>query len=132
MRIPARAKLTWLLAAVLTVISGAGEGLHLLPGCGHAVEIPGGLLYLGIDRPAEPLSSGDGSPTCGSPEGDSPPILDEDECAICSVCAKSPSHAGVVQFAFVLPVAQSLPEVAPGDIYIRTAESFDARAPPAA
>jgi hypothetical protein len=132
MRIPARAKLTWLLATVLTVMAGAGEGLHLLPGCGHAVEIPGGLLYLGIDAPEEPLSSRDGNPTCGSPEGDSPLILDEDECAICSVCAQSQSRAKAVQFVFVLLVAQSVPEVAPGDIYIRTAESFDARAPPAA
>ena len=35
-------KTTWLAIVLYVTTVCAGEGLHLLPGCGHAVQLPGG------------------------------------------------------------------------------------------
>ena len=56
MRLPARATITWLLAGLLALVSGVGEGLHMIPGCGHAVELPGGVLLLGVGEGVDDLS----------------------------------------------------------------------------
>jgi hypothetical protein len=37
-------KTAWLVIVLYTATVCAGEGLHLLPGCGHAVHLPGGRL----------------------------------------------------------------------------------------
>ena len=37
-------KTAWLVIVLYATTVCAGEGLHLLPGCGHAVQLPGGRL----------------------------------------------------------------------------------------
>ena len=37
-------KTAWLVIVLYAATVCAGEGLHLLPGCGHAVHLPGGRL----------------------------------------------------------------------------------------
>jgi hypothetical protein len=54
MRSPTRAAITWVLVGLFAVIAGIGEGFHLVPGCGHAVELPGGYLLVGLADPETP------------------------------------------------------------------------------
>lgn len=120
-----------LLLATYGVAAVVGEGLHLLPGMGHAVLLPGGgAMYLGIDAPpAAPASDSDGRPAVGSPT----PQLDflaSDECAVCSFCAAGGLHfhsaprladAGLVTDAVLLELLRLESE----SQYL-----FQARAPP--
>jgi hypothetical protein len=40
-------KTVWLVIVLYATTVCAGEGLHLLPGCGHAMQLPGGWLSWG-------------------------------------------------------------------------------------
>lgn len=90
------------LAATVAVVSGVGEGLHFLPGLGHAVRLPSGhLLCLGVEWPgsaaAQTDSRGLRQERFGLPRTGLPPILAEDECAVCCVCANASQQARIVR-----------------------------------
>jgi len=127
---PARATTAWLLIAVFGIVAGVGEGLHFLPGCGHAIELPGGLIYFGISLPrGAPLPDGR-TPAVKEPDGESPLVLDEDECAICSLCAQGQSTVKAMDCLPALSLGQDLPGIAQRTFVARVAGAFNARAPP--
>ena len=130
MRCPTRATTTWLLIALFAVVSGIGDGLHFVPGSGHAVELPNGLYYLGLGRPQGGPSADDGTCGVGRREHDSPLVLDEDECAICGHSSKGQSRAKAVDFQLALPIGQDVPQIPSAAVGARPLQPFRARAPP--
>jgi len=130
MRSPTQATTTWLLIALFAVVSGIGEGLHFVPGSGHAVELPNGLYYLGLAAPQGGPAANDSTPRVAPPQHDQPLVLDEDECAICGHSSKGQSRAKAVVFPLSLPVRQDPLEIAPLAVEAQPLRPFHARAPP--
>jgi len=130
MRSSTQATTIWLLIALFAVLSGIGEGLHFVPGSGHAVELPNGLYYLGLAKPQRGRSPGDGTSGVGRQEHDSPLVLDEDECAICGHLSKEQSRAKAVNFQLALPIRQDVPQIASLPVDAQPLQPFHARAPP--
>lgn len=116
-----------LLVALLAVIAGLGEGLHLLPGLGHGVIVGDHLLLLGIESPCcQGRASGPAFFSDGH-HGQSVPILDEDDCPVCQLLVASFAPTDAIAAADVVaehclgaPVATVL--IAPA--------IYNARAPP--
>ena len=78
-------KTTWLVIVFYAATFCAGEGLHLLPGCGHAVQLPGGRLSWDApagDHHAFECSHEDGLNDASSP---SHSTHDADHCPICKL-----------------------------------------------
>ena len=90
-----RARIAWSLAAIFLAISAAGEALHNLPGCGHAVELPCGYLFLGMSIERMP-SVGQRPTGLKQPQGAPIPLRDAGTCAICEFFAHSPSPTAIV------------------------------------
>ena len=132
MRLPSRTIVTWLLAAAFAVVGGFGEGLHFVPGLGHAVELPGGLFYLGLEKPRS-APSGNGSRADVSRLPGGPPlVLDEDQCAICGHFSRGQCVAQPVEFVLALPFLEWLSESSLPGSSASVSCPFDARAPPVA
>ena len=125
-----RTTISILLAAGLALIAGMGEGLHLLPGCGHAVECSesGWLFLLDGECQADPLPSR--GPGFRERTSSGNRILDEADCLICRVLGKCPfgfcpmeleigTPLPSIPFCFARPVVCAPPRA-----------SFSARAPP--
>jgi hypothetical protein len=126
-----RNRIAWSLAAIFLAISAVGEGLHDLPGCGHAVELPGGYLFLGLSIQRLPCVGQ--RPTGVGQSWDAPiPLRDGSTCAICEFFAHSPSPTATVT---AIPALDLLGHLA---LAIRTDTEFvhllpaQARGPPAA
>jgi len=117
------------LIATLAIVGAVGEGLHFLPGLGHADPVGNRYVLLGIWLPERGLPTLDGSEVDG-PGGRSIPLLDEDQCVICSLLGKRASPGGTPQFILVVPVADAPPPVAPCEALAAPTGPFDARAPP--
>ncbi len=132
MRSSSQATVTWLLAALFAVVAGFGEGLHCVPGLGHAVERPGGLFYLGLAKPHAPSSERDRWPGVSRLPGGLPLVLDEDHCALCGHFSQGQCVAKPVDFVLVLKLVEYLPELAFRRFSSSVARPFDARAPPVA
>lgn len=110
-------------------MSGVGEAWHLVPGSGHAVELPGGLLLLGLTR--APTTRGDGGDTAlGHSRGDSFPCFGEDECPICRLCAQGKSPAKAARFFAAFSVAHAVSTASPPAYRAAAPSDFDVRAPP--
>ncbi|MGA2253679.1 MAG: hypothetical protein ABSG53_03380 [Thermoguttaceae bacterium] len=79
-------KTAWLVIVLYATTVCAGEGLHLLPGCGHIVQLPGGHLswdaLVGDDHASE-CSHDD---RLGHATEASHPTHDADGCPICKLC----------------------------------------------
>ena len=132
MRFPTRTTISWFLVGLLALVSGVGEGFHLIPGSGHVVELPGGYLFVGLVKPKSTFCLDNPSPSVGCPQGESPPCYDEDECPICRLSGQGQSFAEGICLLPVLPVADDLPAIAPCVSHADTPLPFDARAPPVA
>jgi len=130
MRFPTRATISWLLAGLLALVAGVGEGWHLIPGCGHAVEMPGGYVLVGVATPRSICCPDAGSPGVRRPQGDSVPCYDEDECPTCRLCSQGKLRAEVAGFCPALAVLHAVPATPPETSQARTRQPFDARAPP--
>ncbi len=79
----------WTLAALLAIIAGVGEGLHFIPGLGHAVLVGERVLVLG-ETPATPSLGPPISPCCECSSGTgSLPVLGEDDCPVCQILGAS-------------------------------------------
>ncbi|GEM_PF-3372607 len=77
----------WLLAALLAIIAGGGEGLHLLPGAGHVIVMGDHTLMLGAPRSSsEPQACGTPA-CCGVSTGREPTseLMDSESCPICKI-----------------------------------------------
>ena len=130
MHVRCRAMVTYLLAGVFAAACGIGEGLHSIPGCGHAVELPGGLFYLGLVKPAPTDSIGYGELGVLRQQGQPPLILDEAECAICTNGAQGQTPTKAVDFEIRLPLVEHLPAIVTPTLSACVPKSFDARGPP--
>ena len=86
-------KTAWLVVVFYVTTVCAGEGLHLLPGCGHAVQLPSGWLSwdasAGDDHASKCLHD-DGLVHA---MGRSHSAQDADGCPICKLCLL-PVHGG--------------------------------------
>ena len=123
-------KTAWLVIVLYATMVCAGEGLHLLPGCGHAVQLPGG--WLPWDGPASDhhasqcLDNG----TLGHAIGPSHLAHDPHGCPICmllSLPVYGGSTAAPVSGNLILCNAIWLSEPA---VFHRVGSSFLSRAPP--
>lgn len=124
-----RKQTAWMLIAALAIISGVGEGLHLMPGCGHGSPCGNGYVLLGISLPDDQLP-GDDRPGVDIPNDFKIPFYDEDQCEICSFIAQQATRTATVQFILVMPLAYELPAVAALDAPATEQCCFQARAPP--
>jgi hypothetical protein len=78
-------KTAWLVIVLYATTVCAAEGFHLLPGCGHAVQLPGGWLSWDAsanDRYASKCSHDD---VLGHAMGPSHSAHDADGCPICKL-----------------------------------------------
>jgi hypothetical protein len=121
--------IAWILIAILAIVTGVGEGLHCIPGCGHGVEVGNRILLLGISLP-EHKQSTDGRPGFERPDGQDIPVYDEDLCGICSAIGQSCTSADCVQFVLVMPLVHDLPAVVLCNAPAAAVRFFQARAPP--
>jgi len=121
--------ITWSLILALTMISGVGEGLHLIPGCGHGIEVGDRVLLLGIRIawPGTPISD---RPCVERSDVPSIPMWDEDDCPICSLLAQCPSLTSHVQFFLVMPLTHDVAPAAACDAPSPSLRVRWARAPP--
>lgn len=123
--------IAWLLIAILAIVAGVNEGLHLVPGLGHAVEVGSGYLLQGIDlrERRQATESGKG---IGHPDGPDIPIYDEDQCAICSAVGQSAASGHGAELYLVVPLGDDLPAFSDGRVSTPTGHCFRPRAPPLA
>jgi hypothetical protein len=125
-----RAKITWFYVVLFAALSGLGEGLHFLPGCGHAVAAGQGYLWMGATDPGTMLGLGDGVTRLQRPKKDHPPILATEQCPICQHFSFASSAAARVVFSAVSALVQDLSVPLCPELRPTTASSFQARAPP--
>ena len=130
MRSFARAAITWLVIGLLALISSLGEALHLIPGCGHAVEFPGGYVLFGLDRPTPTDFSDDSAPRVRQPSNDSPPCYDENDCPICRLSGQDKLTTAGIGSCLALAFVHGLSPIAVEASRARVFRAFHARAPP--
>ena len=87
MPVNARHTAIWLIALFFAFVSALGEGLHLVPGCGHYVEMSWGFLAVGVRPPPSPSPS-DGRKRVEQPSRGPVRVLQRGQCPICSVVAQ--------------------------------------------
>ena len=122
--------LIWLLIAQLALISGLGEGLHLLPGCGHYAKSPAGCLWLGGPRSSTTGSDGPVR-ACRSQPPHAPPSLLLNECPICSLLAETQRPSQGIAF-LAAPETVAITPLAQAPLSsLDASRAFRARAPPA-
>jgi hypothetical protein len=126
-----RARIAGSLAAIFLAISAAGEGLHCLPGCGHAVELPGGYLFLGLSVERSP-GVGQRPTGVGQPRGTAIPLRDAGTCAICEFFAHSPSLTATVTAVPALDLLGDLVPAVRMDVDLVRLLPAQARGPPTA
>jgi hypothetical protein len=123
-------KTVWFVIVLYATTVCAGEGLHLLPGCGHAVHLPGGWL------PWDASASGYHASKCFHGDvlchamGSSHSAHDADGCPICmlgSLPVYGGSTAAPVSTELILCQAIWLSEP---KVSHSVGSSFLSRAPP--
>ncbi len=92
----------WLLVALLAIIAGGGEGLHLLPGAGHMIVMGDQTLMLGARR-STPEPQTCGTPACCVDSTGREPtseLMDSESCPICKILGIGyvPAGPGAVLF----------------------------------
>ena len=102
---------------------------HYCPGCGHGVVEVNGVLLLGIWLPdaQRPAYQGPQLRRANTP---GILILDENQCAICSVTGHHCTSADSAVLILTMPLVDNLPAVAFGVVTVELPYSFHARAPP--
>ena len=78
-------KTAWLVIVLYATTVCAGEGLHLLPGCGHAVQLPGGWLSWDASVSDHHASKCLHDDVLGHAMGPSHSAHDADGCPICKL-----------------------------------------------
>ncbi len=125
-----RTTITWFCLLSFAAISGLGEALHFLPGCGHAVSAGNGYLWMGRLAPGMKLGLGDGVTRIGCPHKNRSPISSEEQCPICQHFSFASSPVTGVVFVAVSVLMQAVPVPDCPPPTTTTAQAFQARAPP--
>ncbi len=118
-----------MLVALLAIVAGLGEGLHMIPGLGHGVIVGERVLVLGETPDHSPVGF-NVEPCCVCNQcGKSIPIVDEDDCPICQILGASfaPDAAAAMPAVDVVagqPVSVPPVAAAPASAF------YQARAPP--
>lgn len=121
----------WSLAALLGLVAGVGEGLHLLPGCGHGIEVGNGVLWVGCCSTDEPCPTrDDNGPGVAVPGKPAPPIQGEEACTICSKLGKHFAPPSPIVVGIAARLQDEVPLVVLRDVPVETAGAIHARAPP--
>lgn len=121
----------WSLAALLGLVAGMGEGLHLIPGCGHGTEVGNVVLWVGCCsfENSRPTNDHD-EPGVTVPGKPPPPIESEEACPICSKLGKHFTLSSPIPVGFVTRLQTEVPVVVLRDVPVETAGMIKARAPP--
>jgi hypothetical protein len=125
-----RATITWCYILAFAAISGLGEGLHFLPGCGHAVPAGHTDVWMGAVSPGMTLGASDGVTRVERPLRDRSLGPATDQCPICQHFSFASSVVTAVAFVAVAAVAQAVAALDCPQPLSATAGSFQARAPP--
>ena len=127
---PFRLVISCFLAAHLALIAGIGEGLHLFPGCGHAVKCGvGGRLFWFDGRTVSAVVDSQHA-GIGIPSSEFPLILTEADCAICRIWAQEQIVAAPVDLVWDLSGSRGGLLLSPPVVDAPFVTSFSARAPP--
>ncbi|NLE39505.1 MAG: hypothetical protein GX621_15900 [Pirellulaceae bacterium] len=121
----------WFSLLVLGAISFLGEGLHCLPGCGHNILLPGGIISVGLGDRTEGGSTPDPVGRVAASRGSEPRVLAPDDCTICSLLAAAKQAARPVFFSATSGLVTSTISGRALSPPAARVLSFDARAPPA-
>jgi len=78
-------KTVWLVIVLYATTVCAGQGLHLLHGCGHAVQLPGGWLSCDTSASDHDASKCSHRDVLGPAMGPSHSAHDADCCPICKL-----------------------------------------------
>jgi hypothetical protein len=118
---------------MLGLVAGTGEGLHLIPGCGHGVEVGSVVLWVGgcSFENSRPTNDND-EPGVRVPGKPAPPIQTEEACAICSKLGKHFTLSSPIGIGFIARLQSEVPVVVLRDVPVETAGMIQARAPPLA
>lgn len=127
---PTHASIIWFLAALFSLLSAVGEGWHSIPGCGHAVELPGNYLLVGATCQKGAFPVGVRSPGVESPRGNSLPCYGEDECPICRVLGQNSLRVEVAGFRPVFTTLDAVSAISLQILRVQSWWPFGARAPP--
>lgn len=122
----------WLLVALLAIIAGGGEGLHLLPGASHPVVLGEYALMVGAPRPTVAFDTCCAA-TCGGNTTGQEPLSgsgDSESCPICKILGISYAAGGPAMLLF-WGVQSHRPATPPPCRSIAPPIFYLARAPPA-
>jgi len=129
MKLSRQRSFAWLLAALLGLAHGVGEGWHFVPGNGHLVELPGGYLFVGVVPPHSVPTGFEGLARVQRARGKTALSAEEADCPICRLVAQ----ARWLMSACFETLPSLAGHVAPSTSYLWHApvlRPFDARAPP--
>lgn len=121
---------TWLIVALFALPSALGEGLHLVPGCGHFVDFAQGVLSVGVRRPVTQLPQDDGNQRLERFAHDSLRVLQPGMCPICNFVAQAKQSAETARIESSRVLLALLPPMDSGDVTFDPSPAFHARAPP--
>ncbi len=124
-----RKSIAWLLIVTLTIVASVDEGLHYIPGFGHAAPEGNGYFLLGITLPddAPPVSS---QTRIAGKSGPDIPIYDEDECPICSAAQTRSLFGEVASFESAESLVCDTPMPVFLSAFSAVGRSSQPRAPP--
>ena len=121
--------ITWLLIVILTIVASVNEGLHFIPGFGHAIQEGDRYLLLGISVPNEDLPVSPEREIVRKDHADIP-IYDEAECPICSAAQGRSLFGEVASFESVASLVCDVPVFVPVSTFSTLGHSIQPRAPP--
>jgi hypothetical protein len=121
---------SWLFVALFALLSALGEGLHLVPGCGHLVDFAQGVLPVGLRRPATLLPPDHGNQQLERFGLDFFQVLQPGMCPICNFVAQAKQSAETVGIESCRVPLALLPSLDSDDVTPNHWHAFHARAPP--
>ena len=124
-----RKPIAWSLIVTLTIVASVDEGLHYIPGFGHATQEGNRYLLLGISVPddAAPVSS---QTRITGKAGQDIPVYDEAECPICSASQERSLFGQVTSFESVASLVRDVPVLVSISAISTAVRSSQPRAPP--
>lgn len=121
-----------LLLSWFLLLSAAGEGLHLVPGCGHFVRLPGGrIVGVGVERTVTATASHGAQGGLTDEKPARLKVLGSGDCLLCGFVAQVKQSSGTAHFD-VAVAATRMPSVPCAPTTLVFQRLMLARAPPIA